>query len=201
MRMRILYLLALSGLAGCATALEGPPPPETYDQIYPISLRMGTVRLEVDARRPVLTAEQENAVQAFASRALAVGPEFILLGHPDTNDGNAVAARVSQILVNAGIRPGDIRAGRAEGGMVVASFPSQVAVTRPCGDWTVQAVGNAENKPSQDFGCITQQNLAAMVARPSDLAVPRAPTLRRVNGKLAAPAKTASASDLVGTGN
>jgi pilus assembly protein CpaD len=198
MRIHHLALLALTGLASCADVLEGPPPAVNYDQIYPISLRQGTVRLEVDAARAVLMPEQENAIRAFASRALSTGARYVLIGHPDTTPGNAVAARVSQILITAGVSPEVIRAGKADGPMVVASFASTVAVSKPCGQWTADAVAkNYTNNPGSDFGCATQQNLAAMVARPTDLVIPRAPALRVVNGLLEKPATTAAADTLV----
>ncbi len=90
-------------LAGCAS-ME-PVVSEPYDKAFPIVLRSGAVKLEVDATRPVMSADQENAVAVLAGRAISIDPDMVLISYPDTLEGGAVAARISQIMVSHGLRP------------------------------------------------------------------------------------------------
>ena len=174
-RAGLLFALA-AVLSGC-NSLDGPAP-VFYNDVYPIQVQPGTVTLEVDATRSVLTADQENAVKAFASRAVSVQPQVISLSHPGTMEGGATAARISQLLVSAGAPSSTIRTEAGPGAYAVLAYRSAIAVAHPCGDWTRNAVSGHDNLPPPDFGCTTQANLAAMIANPTDLVVPRAMPLR-----------------------
>ncbi len=171
-----LLLAVAAALSGC-NSLDGPAP-VFYNDVYPIQVQPGTVTLEVDATRSVLQAEQENAVKAFANRALSVEPQMISLIHPGTMEGGAVAARISQLLVSSGITASTIRTQVGSGAYAVLSYRSAIAVAHPCGDWSRNAISGQDNLPPPDFGCTTQANLAAMIANPNDLVVPRAMPLR-----------------------
>src|SRR5438270_143079 len=72
------------------------------------------------------------------------------------------------------------------------------AHTAECGPWPDQTARNPENRHYANYGCATQQNLAAMVANPLDLLYPRAMTppdaVRRtavIGGSEGAPGVTA----------
>lgn len=170
-------LVALAAtLAGC-NSLDGPAP-VFYNDVYPIQVQPGTVTLEVDATRSVLHADQENAVKAFANRAVSVQPQTVSLGHPGTMEGGATAARISQLLISAGIRASTIQTQEIPGEYAVLSYRSAIAVAHPCGDWSRSAISGHNNLPPPDFGCTTQANLAAMIANPTDLTMPRATPLR-----------------------
>lgn len=59
--------------------------------------------------------------------------------------------------------------------------PQGAYVATQCGQWphdigVADGVMDAMNRPHWNHGCATQQNLAAMVAQPSDLLRPRAET-------------------------
>ncbi|MNT91092.1 Pilus biogenesis CpaD protein [compost metagenome] len=49
------------------------------------------------------------------------------------------------------------------------------AVTEPCGNWPADLVNSAtiENRNWQNFGCASQNNLAAQLENPMDLVAPR----------------------------
>ena len=174
---RASLLLALAVVLSGCNSLDGPAP-VFYNDVYPIQVQPGTVTLEVDATRSVLHADQENAVKAFANRAVSVQPQTISLSHPGTMEGGATAARISQLLISAGIPAATIRTQAGPGTYAVLSYRSAIAVAHPCGDWTRNAVTGQNNLPPPDFGCTTQANLAAMIANPTDLVVPRAMPLR-----------------------
>jgi pilus assembly protein CpaD len=48
-----------------------------------------------------------------------------------------------------------------------------VARTGQCGQWPEQLTETSENRNYYNFGCATQQNLAAIVENPLDLVYPR----------------------------
>lgn len=96
---------------------------------------------------------------------------FALLGATGLMLGGCLNDRVAAL--DRGV-PSDYRQRHP---ILVSSHGAYVA--SQCGQWP-HDVGPADaamsnlNKPYWNFGCATQQNLAAMVARPSDLLTPRA---------------------------
>lgn len=50
------------------------------------------------------------------------------------------------------------------------------AVAAECGDWSESLTDTAANEPYPNLGCAQQHNLAALVANPRDLVVPRTET-------------------------
>jgi pilus assembly protein CpaD len=56
----------------------------------------------------------------------------------------------------------------AEGNIIV-SCDRYTAEAPLCGDWSDDITNNGKNLPYNNFGCATQQNLAAMIANPQDL--------------------------------
>lgn len=183
---RAILLLALAAVLSGCNSLDAPQP-VFYNDIYPIQVQPGTVTLEVDATQSVLTAEQENAVKAFGSRAVSVQPHTIFLNHPGTLEGGATAARISQLLAASGVPVSTIRAQASSGSYAVLTYRSPVAVAHPCGEWTRNAVSGQSNVPPPDFGCTTQANLAAMIANPTDLVVPRAMPMRTARSTILTP--------------
>jgi len=47
------------------------------------------------------------------------------------------------------------------------------SVASQCGEWNEDVMDTVENRNYQNFGCATQNNLAAMIANPADLLGPR----------------------------
>ena len=56
---------------------------------------------------------------------------------------------------------------------VDVSYIAYTARTDKCGDWSENVAYTADNQTPRNFGCATQQNIAAMVADPRDLLGPR----------------------------
>jgi pilus assembly protein CpaD len=93
--------------------------------------------------------------------------------------GNAVAARVAQLLESEGVAPHRIKHSSYKGAKnapVVISFSRKFAVTRECGDWSDNLSETYSNQTYPNFGCAQQHNMAAMVANPSDFETPRTST-------------------------
>ena len=56
---------------------------------------------------------------------------------------------------------------------ITVSYKRYVAKGPECGIWTENLAHPRKNLPYPNFGCAQQRNLAAMVARPKDLVIPR----------------------------
>ena len=56
---------------------------------------------------------------------------------------------------------------------LVLTYRRFVATASPCGNWSKDYAVNPNNELSPNFGCATQNNLAALVADPADLIGPR----------------------------
>lgn len=55
------------------------------------------------------------------------------------------------------------------------SYSAMKAYTDKCGRWPADALETTDNKHYADFGCSSQNNLAAQIANPTDLLGPRRP--------------------------
>ena len=58
------------------------------------------------------------------------------------------------------------------------SYARLAAVTQPCADWSENVDLNRDNLPYKNFGCAVQSNMAAMIARPTDVLYPATETPR-----------------------
>ncbi len=56
------------------------------------------------------------------------------------------------------------------------SYRAMSAATEPCGKWSSDLGDTQDNKHWENFGCASQNNLAAIVANPADLIGPRLPS-------------------------
>lgn len=143
-----------------------------------------TVRVEmpVDPRDNGLTWAQLELIEALASEYKARGHGPFVISYPQ-NAGNADAALgaiadVRTALYGHGLDWQRIGGGAYEAGgyvqaPVIFSFTRYRAIAPEC-DNRWRDVRNA--RPGErwgGFGCATEQNLAAMVADPRDLAAPR----------------------------
>ena len=99
---------------------------------------------------------------------------------------------------------------------VRVSFLRYVAQAPECGDWSENLARSPKNQNYKNFGCATQNNLAAVVANPRDLIEPRGLDPRsserrdvvwdkwlkgETTGAEKSAEETATASDVAGGGN
>lgn len=199
-----IMLLAAFAVAGCRNqTLEAPPGTysraQLYDRIYPIRVEPGLGLLEVDATRGILDPEQENLVGRFANEALTADAVAIDITYPASMEGGATAARISQILVAKGVRDETIHANVGPGPYARVSFRKMVAIAPACGKWDRPAISTIDPARAPDFGCATQNNLAAMLARPEDYVTPRAMPLRQANSAVLSRATTAGDAPSIST--
>lgn len=186
-------LLAAAALGGCRSDREiTGSVPDAYDVRHPIVVAEADYKLDLPVGQGAggISARQRAEIAAFAStwRSSGRGVVTISLPHGSADDRvtSYVAPEIRTLLAAHGINPANIRTQRyaASGPVHLApvrlSFPKLTAkVPHPCGIWPDDLGGSdwkavAGNREYYNFGCATQQNLAAQVADPEDLLRPRA---------------------------
>lgn len=189
-RASLLALVAGAGLAlgGChAERIVTDSYPQTYKQRHPIVLSEGPERLDlpVGAGPRGLTDRQRADIRAFAAdwRKNGRGPVGLMV--PTGGAGDWAAPAVRTTLAAAGVPTTSIVSRRYPAGGDGAALVKlgyvklKAGVPHPCGLWPEDLghgggdwYGSSENREYWNFGCAAQQNLAAQVADPEDLARP-----------------------------
>lgn len=189
--------LVLAGaiiLAGCQTA-QYPEIQQTGSlrafraaDRHPILVEPGQVRLEIDipGYSRGLTPRQRDQVRAFLGdyRSLGEGEIAVTVPSGTANEASAVAAvtGVRKLIAGARIPKTAVRYvpyRGAEPGQeppIVISFERYFAQPSECGHWPRNIAHEPYNKPFANFGCASQNNLAAIVSDPRDLVRSRALT-------------------------
>lgn len=177
------------GLAACAPPVDSTTQtasvPDSYHTAHPIMLQdeVATLDVPVAGNASGLTEGVRSNIQFFAQRFLDSHTSVIAVvapsGSPNQVAAAAAAVQIEDILRQSGIAPGaiDYRVYHATSADKIApvriAYNRVTATTAPCGDWSDQVASNYENKNYRNFGCATQQNLAAMMDNPLDLLYPR----------------------------
>jgi pilus assembly protein CpaD len=184
-------LAATAALSACKTneVVTGSLPPDGYRTTYPIVLAEAPENMDIPVGMGAggLGAATRDSVRAFASDAAERGTGSLVVMVPSGSANETVAAYLAR----------DIRAEAQKGGLPSALIETRAyrvddqnaaapirltysrikAVSPPCGQWTSDILPDAEKgTDGAEFGCASQANLAAMVANPNDLIVPRAQT-------------------------
>lgn len=177
-------VLALSAaLAGCG-GFNGVEEAQ-YDASYthPISVEadVATLNVGVVNGQPGLVPSEKAAIESFAAayRQRGHGPLSISTPSGSPNAGAAAVALsdVRDILNENGVSNlayTPYRASGADGSApLILSFKHYVATPAACGNWSENYAFDPSNGLPPNHGCATQNNLAVMVADPSDLVGPR----------------------------
>ena len=184
-----------AALAGCKTNLghdTNAYVPTDYRKRHPILIKEAPQTLEVfiGVGRGGLSPMQRAEVLAFAQnwRREATGGITIdrPVGTPNARAATDTLREVLSILTSAGvpnhgigIRPYQPAPGQL--GTLRLNHPRIMAKSGPCGLWPddlgpTYARSHYENRPYWNFGCASQQAVAAMVDNPADLVQPRSET-------------------------
>jgi pilus assembly protein CpaD len=171
---------------GACSAPWGPDPYENvyvsqvHWERYPIEVAKGTMKMEVPTSSASLSAAQEETVVRFAQQARRTEASQVVVSRPAGGaHAGVVADHVTHILASEGIPPRTIVSATYNGGRnapVIVSFARHFASTPECGDWSRSVTETAYNEPHANFGCAQQHNIAALVANPQDINVPRTST-------------------------
>ena len=171
---------------GACSAPWGPDPYENvyvsqvHWERYPIEVGKGTMKMEVPTASAALSQSQQETVVRFAQQARRTEASQVVVSRPaGGTHGGVVADHVAGILANEGIPPRAIVSATYNGGRnapVIVSFARHFASTPECGDWSRSITETGYNEPHANFGCAQQHNIAALVANPQDIDIPRAST-------------------------
>lgn len=188
MSKRISNLAAVSALAlcaaGCVSGFNGPEHAMTVEQAHPISVDSQIVTLTIDADPTTtdLSSRDQARLRAFANAYLVNGHGPLTItapsGHADA-DGHEAAADIRKALNDAGVSwetlsGATYRTGGDAGDELIVSYTRYVATASECGVWSGVRKRDNRNLRSPNYGCATQNNIAAMLADPHDLIAPAA---------------------------
>lgn len=187
-------LLTAMPLAACSSVdrtVTGSIPSPDYRETHPIVLANQPISLDIFVMGRGLDAPSISRLKEFARtyRDLGRGPIAIQLPHGSPADSYA-AASLDQIRRA-------LAAGGATGHVSVSNYPVadpnlaapvrlsyvglKAKVATRCGEWptdlgSASSVQGWNNRPYWNYGCSTQNYIAAQVSDPRDLAGPRAET-------------------------
>ncbi len=166
---------------------------------------VGSVSDDYRARHPIVISEKEqtmdvpvatgayglpsaerSAVLGFSQRfrKSASGSISVMIPSGSSNEraANRVAKKIILTLRESGvphnriIRAPYYAANYGSSAPVRLSYSAIRAGVKGCGQWPSDLAPDTENKNYYNFGCATQNNLAELVANPSDLLGPRGST-------------------------
>lgn len=185
----------LAALAGCSSTHEKLDPFTTssvvaddYTLTHAIVPQEQTIAIEipVSAYAGTLTDGEKGNIAFFAQKFQASGAALVGIavpsGSPNQASAGRIAAQIEGELARDGIVRSVIRKGayRADAGDAIApvrlAYRAVVAATDDCGSWPDLVTSSAQNRHFHNYGCATQQNLAAEVENPLDLEYPRGST-------------------------
>lgn len=160
-----------------------------------VSQQPETMTIAVPKGSSGLSPSQRSDLYAFASgaRASDAGNSRVVISAP-SGSANEVAAmqtvhEIGELLNQAGVAETDIivepfSAGRGTSPALKVSYLRFVAEGPECGHWPTNLALQRDNLPHPNLGCATQKNLAAMIANPADLVMPRTGTPRPAERRL-----------------
>ena len=182
----LITVLALAAAtASCAPFVNKERDGLSPAQRHPIAVDSDTasLTLAVDAKTRQLTPQMEADIKAFAAGYQMRGHGPLTIAAPVGSGNASNAARVARdaekVAREAGLTDEElvsqgynVSADEAAA-PVILTFTRYVASASPCGDWSKNYGRSLRNRSMPDYGCATQNNLAAMVEDPHDLIEPR----------------------------
>ncbi|WP_064693391.1 CpaD family pilus assembly protein [Rhizobium aegyptiacum] len=178
----------ISGCAGPHDQLTTGGIPDDYRARHPIIVTEAeqTVDIPVASTDRRLTIAQRDLIRGFAANytSRASGPVYVLSpeGSPNSAAAYQLRNQVRAELTTKGIASSKIintsyaAAGAGDAAPIRLSFTGTTAVTTQCGQWPKDISNDFANQNYYNFGCASQNNLAAQIANPEDLVAPRGMT-------------------------
>ena len=186
----ILAIAIAASLAGCAKrdSITVGAIPDDYRTTHPIVIaeKNQKIDLPVGAGDRGMTGSQRDTLLGFldgydksAAPALTIASP---IGSANEVAATAAARDFARLAIASGIKRDRIVVTSYQSVVPEASAPIRVsyisvrAQTDKCGRWPEDILETSENKHYADYGCSSQNNLAAQLANPADLLGPRKPT-------------------------
>lgn len=161
---------------------------QTYKERHPIVLQEQekTLDIPVASSGYGLPIVSSGAVKDFSRqfRKSANGVISVMLPSGSKNEAAArtIGHKVVNVIQDSGVPRNRISmvtyfAGdHGDSAPIRLSYGAIQASVAPCGKWKKDLTETRENKNYHNFGCASQQNLAAIIANPADLLGPRGTT-------------------------
>jgi pilus assembly protein CpaD len=186
----ILAIAIAASLAGCAKrdSITVGAIPDDYRTTHPIVIaeKNQKIDLPVGAGDRGMTGSQRDTLLGFldgydksAAPALTIATP---IGSANEVAATAAARDFARLAIASGIKRDRIVVTSYQSVVPEASAPIRVsyisvrAQTDKCGRWPEDILETSENKHYADYGCSSQNNLAAQLANPADLLGPRKST-------------------------
>lgn len=183
----LLAVAAAALLAGCThrDSIEVGAIPDDYRTNHPIVVgeKEKTLDLPVAASATRMSRQQRQTLAGFMDDYDRDSGPYVSILVPAGSANEAAAGRVaddfSVFLNRQGVPRERIIVQSYYAPRADASAPVRVAYstvrayTDKCGRWPEDMLNTADNKHYANFGCASQNNLAAQVANPGDLLGPR----------------------------
>jgi pilus assembly protein CpaD len=164
--------------------------PDDYRTRHPITIAEVEHNLDVPigSNEHGLTPATRDLIKGFAQDYAALSKSTVRIAipmnAPNSAAANGVRNQVRKTLMDAGVPSIRIVQTNYNSPSADASAPVRLsfiavtAITDECGQWPTDVIGKTvtENKNYENFGCASQQNLAAQIANPTDLVGPRGTT-------------------------
>lgn len=193
---RLLVASSMMAIAGLATScgsmgdrMQTGSIPDDYRTRHPIALAdvPHTLDLAIGTGDKALPIGSRDVLKGFAANFISSGGGTIQVALPQGAINSATASHLSKDirrqLMTAGVSAPQIvttvyDASSYEGAAPVhLTYNAVTAVTNTCGQWPKDLMADSmANKNWYNFGCASQNNLAAQIANPMDLVAPRGMT-------------------------
>lgn len=173
---KLLLAAAAASAAGCASQFNGQEQALTVTEQHPISVDSQTVTMTLSPVSGEISSLDESRLRAFADSYMRNGHGALAVTAPADSGAAGVRDTLNRFGVPlASIVEADYRGGGAAAD-VILSYTHYVATPSACGLWEGLRERDYRNMNSPNFGCATQNNLAAMIGDPHDLIEPAAMT-------------------------
>lgn len=191
---RVSFALAVTAMAGLLQACARDPMntgaiPDDYRTRHPITLNEAehTIDIPVAAGDSRLTTPAADNIRGFVSSYKGTSTGMVQIQMPSGSPNSAAASRMGKqirtILTGSGVPAGKIvetvyAAGpQGDAAPIRLSYVAITAMTGQCGEWPEDLTNNTfRNRNWHNFGCASQNNIAAQIANPMDLVAPRGMT-------------------------
>lgn len=183
-------VLAAALLAGCAKrdSITVGAVPDDYRTNHPIVVaeKEEVIDLPVASSERGMTKLHRVALDGFFSRydrsAGALVTILVPVGSMNAAAAQYAAAEFAQFAYSRGVHQGRLIVNSYQANSEEVSAPVRVSYTNlraqtdKCGRWPEDLLQTSDNKHYANFGCASQNNLAAQIANPADLLGPRKST-------------------------
>lgn len=178
--VKLVMMALLAALAaGCAGAWNGQKQAMTVAEEHPISVDSQIVTMTIDQDRSAsdISSLDKSRLRAFADAYMTSGHGPLSVTAPSGAGDEEKTSAIGEYLNELGVDWSQISASTygaagGSGDQIILSYTHYVATPSACGNWKGLGARDRANMRSPNFGCATQNNIAAMIADPRDLVEP-----------------------------